>query len=280
MGVPRTGIFPDVARHQGTPQQTRVGVAWALVQPWLTLLVLSLIFGRLHGFAPAGLPYPLFVLAGILPWTLFSTAVTNSANSLVSNAALLTKVYFPRLIIPATPVAASLGRFSQWLPFCLFPSSSTTAQVCVGLALPAVLLGLVLLSIGAGTLLSAWNVRYRDVRHAVPFIMQFWMFGSPVIYPSDLVSPHWRWLLSLNPLTGYIEGFRASLFGLPFPFLVIHMGCCGDCGFELVRAARLPSDRANVRGLCLTRIAHDATDSPSSKYPKGIPPWSGRACHI
>jgi lipopolysaccharide transport system permease protein len=201
-------------------KQTAVGAAWALIQPLFIMLVFSLVFGRLEGFTAAGIPYPLFALAGILPWTLFATAVANSANSLVSNSALLTKVYFPRLIIPATPVVASLVDFA--VAALLLAGLMTYYGVGVHwsfLALPGVVLALTLLALGAGTLLSAWNVKYRDVRHAVPFLIQFWMFASPVIYPPTLVPPRWRWLLTLNPLTGFLEAFRACLFGLPFPSL-------------------------------------------------------------
>src|SRR5437764_243350 len=197
-------------------KQTALGVLWVILQPLLTMLVFTLLFGRLAGFdeRTGGIPYPIFAFAGLLPWTFFSTAITNSGNSLVGSAHLITKIYFPRMIIPAAAVAAGLVDFA--LSFTILAALMVYYGVGVTwglLLLPVLMILVTLLALGVGMLLSALNVKYRDIRQVLPFMVQIWMFLSPVIYPSALVPGKWRWVFALNPMTGIIEGFRAALFG-------------------------------------------------------------------
>ncbi|HEX8457577.1 MAG TPA: ABC transporter permease [Pyrinomonadaceae bacterium] len=198
-------------------KQTALGAAWAILQPLATMLLFTLVFNRLAGLDTGRIPYPLFAYTGLLIWTFFSNAVLNSTNSLITNTNLITKVYFPRAFIPAAAVAAGLVDLA------------ISALILVGLVVyygvvpgwgfalvPFFLLLSVLLALAVGMLISALTVKYRDLRHALPFIIQFWMFASPVIYPAQLVPGRWRHLIALNPLTGIIEGFRAALFGGAF----------------------------------------------------------------
>jgi len=196
-------------------KQTVLGFAWVVIQPLATMLVFSLIFGRLAGLSAStkGIPYPIFAYAGLLPWTFFANAVSQSGNSLVGSAHLITKIYFPRLIVPIASVGALLVDFALGFIFLLvlmlYYGVAPTGRV---LLLPLFVLLATQLALAVGTLLSALNVRYRDVRHLLPFLVQIWMFASPVIYPTTLVPGRWRRLLALNPMTGIIEGFRACLF--------------------------------------------------------------------
>jgi lipopolysaccharide transport system permease protein len=198
-------------------KQTVLGFLWAFLQPVLKMVVFTVIFGRWAGMGPQGYPYPVFVLAGILPWELFSASVTRASESIVSQQQFITKVYFPRLIIPLSVVGAALVDFAVAFVI-LIGLAVYYPQVHLGLSLlsvfPLVLLT-VLVSAGAGTLFAALNVAYRDVRHAVPFIVQLWMFLTPVIYPVTLVPERLRWLLNLNPMTGVIAGFRWAVLGQP-----------------------------------------------------------------
>lgn len=198
-------------------KQTVLGFAWAVLQPLLTMIIFTLLFGRLAGIRSDGVPYPLFAYAGLLPWLFFSNAVTNSGNSLVLNHSLLTKIYFPRVILPAASVAAGLADFA--VAFLVLVALMAWYRVVPGWAifmLPPLGLLVSSLALGVGMGLSALNVKYRDVRHALPFVVQTWMFLSPVIYPPTILPEQWRWLLALNPMTGIIEGFRAALFPRPF----------------------------------------------------------------
>ena len=198
-------------------KQTELGVAWAIIQPLFTMLVFTLFFGRLAGVPSDNVPYPVFAYAGLLPWTFFANAISNSGNSLVGSANLITKVYFPRMIIPAAAIAAGLVdlgiSFIVLVPLMIYYRIHVTWGV---LMFPAVVFLTALLALGVGMWLSALNVKYRDVRFALPFIIQLWMFVSPVIYPASFLPLRFRWLLSLNPMTGIIEGYRASLFGRSF----------------------------------------------------------------
>ena len=198
-------------------KQTGLGVAWAILQPLLTMLIFTVFFGRLAGVPSDNIPYPLFAFAGLLPWTFFANAIGNSGNSLVGSANLITKVYFPRLIIPGAAVAAGLVDFA--VAFVIMVLLMIYYGVGVGLHIlmfPFLVLLTTLLAVGVGMGLSALNVKYRDVRFALPFLIQLWMFVSPVIYPASFLPEKLRWFLSLNPMTGLIEGYRSSLFGLPF----------------------------------------------------------------
>ena len=198
-------------------KQTALGAAWAILQPLFMMLIFTIFFGRLAGVGSSGIPYPLFALAGLVPWTFFANAITASGNSLVGSAHLITKVYFPRLIVPAAAMLAGLVDFLlAFLLLCilmLYYRVTLTVQI---LFLPVLVLMTALFSLGVGTWMSALNVKYRDVRFALPFVIQLWLFVSSVILPSSSIPPKWRWLLNLNPMSGIIEGYRSALFGLPF----------------------------------------------------------------
>jgi lipopolysaccharide transport system permease protein len=195
-------------------KQTALGIAWAIIQPLFAMLLFTLIFGRLARMPSDGIPYALFAYAGLLPWTFFSNAITNSGNSLVGSPSLITKVYFPRVIIPAAAVIAGLLDFAiafiLLVPMLLYHRPGYGWGV---LLLPFFVLLATMLALAVGMLIAALNVKYRDVRYALPFLIQLWMFASPVIYPSSLIPQKWKLFLALNPMTGIIEGFRASLFG-------------------------------------------------------------------
>jgi lipopolysaccharide transport system permease protein len=198
-------------------KQTVLGVAWAIIQPLLTMVIFTLFFGKLAGVPSDNVPYPIFAYAGLLPWTFVSGAVTSSGNSLVGSSNLISKVYFPRMIIPMSAVGAALVDFG--IGFVLLAALMVYYGVALTwsvLMLPALMVLTATIALGVGMLLSALNVKYRDVRHALPFVVQLWMFVTPIIYPSSIVPERWRWLLALNPLTGVIEGYRAALFGRSF----------------------------------------------------------------
>jgi lipopolysaccharide transport system permease protein len=203
-------------------KQTALGAVWAILQPLFMMLIFTIFFGRIAGVASAGIPYPLFALAGLVPWTFFANAITASGNSLVGSANLITKVYFPRLIVPAAAMLAGLVDFLlafMLLVILMFYYRVTlTIQI---LFLPVLILLTALFSLGVGTWMSALNVKYRDVRFALPFLIQLWLFVSSVILPSSSVPQKWRWLLMLNPMSGIIEGYRAALFGLPFDWTAL-----------------------------------------------------------
>ncbi|HET9696229.1 MAG TPA: ABC transporter permease [Terriglobales bacterium] len=200
-------------------KQTALGALWAIIQPLFPMLIFTLFFGRLAKMPSDGIPYSVFAYAGLLPWTYFASAVNNSANSIVGSSNLITKVYFPRMIIPAAAVLAALVDFA--IAFLLlavlmvYHHVAVTASVFLLLPLIAML---TVLSLGIGLLFSGWTVKYRDIRFALPFLVQVWMFATPVIYPASLVPQQWRWVLALNPVTGIVEGFRAALFGRPLPW--------------------------------------------------------------
>jgi lipopolysaccharide transport system permease protein len=195
-------------------KQTVLGGLWAIIQPVFTMLVFTLFFGRLAKVPSDGIPYPIFVYAGLLPWTYFSNALTASGNSLVGSANLITKVYFPRLIIPASASLAGLLDF--FLAMVVLGVLMLYYQFLPGIGLlifPVLITLTFLCAVGVGLWLSALNVQYRDIRYAIPFIIQLWMFVSPVIYPVSMVKEKYQWLLSLNPMGGVIKAYRASLLG-------------------------------------------------------------------
>lgn len=197
-------------------KQTLLGVLWVIIQPLLMILIFTLFFGRLAGLdqKTGGIPYPIFAFAGLLPWTFFASALTSSSTSLVASAHLITKIYFPRMIVPAAAVAACLVDFA--VAFVVLAGMMIYYGVAITsglLLLPALVLVLTALALAIGMLMAALNVRYRDIRHALPFIVQIWMFASPVIYPTTIIPDKWKWMLALNPMTGIIEGFRAALLG-------------------------------------------------------------------
>src|SRR5262247_2778543 len=201
-------------------KQTALGAAWAILQPILTMAAFTIFFGRLAGVPSDGVPYPIFTFSALLPWQLFAFALTQSSNSLVDNAAVLTKVYFPRLILPFASVLAGLVDFAiacsvlagMMLYYGIVPGwEAMTLPLFTLLALAAAL--------AVGLWLSALNVRYRDVRYTIPFLAQFWMYASPIAYPVSLIPEKWRLLYSLNPLVGIVEGFRWALLGKESPDL-------------------------------------------------------------
>jgi lipopolysaccharide transport system permease protein len=195
-------------------KQTALGAAWAVLQPVLTMLVFTVFFGRLAKVPSDGIPYPVFVYAALLPWQLFAFALTESANSLVGNQNLIKKVYFPRLVVPLASVLAGLVDFgiaflvllALMLYYGIVPSFAI-------LVLPLFLLLAVATALSVGLWLSALNVQFRDVRYTIPFLTQFWMFATPVAYPSSLVPERWRAWYGLNPMAGVVEGFRWALLG-------------------------------------------------------------------
>ena len=203
-------------------KQTALGAVWAILQPLFMMLIFTIFFGRLAGVASSGIPYPLFALAGLVPWTFFSNAIAASGNSLVGSSNLITKVYFPRLLVPAAAMLAGLVDFAlAFAMFCVLMIYYGVAPTRQVLVLPVLILLTALFALGVGTWMSALNVKYRDVRFALPFLIQLWLFVSSVIMPSSSLGPKWRRLLLLNPMSGIIEGYRAALFGLPFDWTAL-----------------------------------------------------------
>ena len=195
-------------------KQTVLGGLWAVIQPAFTMLVFTLFFGRLAKMPSDGLPYPIFVYAGLLPWTYFANAVSASGNSLVGSANLITKVYFPRIVVPAS--AALAGLLDFFIALFVLAALMIWYQFLPGagiLLFPFLVALSFLCAVGVGLWLSALNVQYRDIRYAIPFLIQVWMFMSPVIYPVSLVHGRYQWLLALNPMGGVIHAYRASLLG-------------------------------------------------------------------
>jgi len=212
-------------------KQTLLGALWAILQPFLTMVVFSIFFGRLAGIQSDGLPYPVFTYAALLPWQLFAHALSESSNSLVANQQLITKVYFPRLIIPISSVIAGLVDFLiAFVILIIMMLAYGIAPTAAIWTLPLFLLLAVATATGAGLWLSALNVEYRDIRYVVPFLTQFWMYATPIAYSSELIPEKWRWLYSLNPMTGVVEGFRWALLGksaLDVPSLLVSAAVVG-----------------------------------------------------
>jgi lipopolysaccharide transport system permease protein len=203
-------------------KQTVLGVAWAVIQPLATMLLFSLVFGRLAKLPSDGLPYPIFVYAGLLPWTFFANAISTSGNSLVGQQHLISKVYFPRLIIPLSSIGTGLIDFaiSALIPLALMVYYGIGWSFNL-LAVPFLVVTVVFIALGVGTLLSALTVSYRDFRFVIPFMVQFWMWATPVVYPASLFPEKWQWVLFLNPMAGLIEGFRSAFLGRPFDLVGI-----------------------------------------------------------
>ena len=206
-------------------KQTALGASWALVQPLATMTVFSLVFGRLAKMPSDGIPYPVFSYAALVPWLFFANGLAQGANSLVGNAHLLTKVYFPRLALPLSSLLAGgadfLVAFAGLLGLMAYFGIALTSRA---LFLPAFVLLAVVTSLGVSLWLAAVNVQFRDVRHTVPFLTQFWMFATPIAYPSSLLPEPWRTLYGINPMAGVVEGFRWALLGTnvaPGPMLAV-----------------------------------------------------------
>ena len=206
-------------------KQTVLCAAWAIIQPFFTMVVFSLFFGKLGKIASDGVPYPIFSYAALVPWTFFAHGLTYSSDSLVASARLITKVYFPRLVIPIAAVASGMVdfvlAFVVLLGMMLWYGITPTVNV---LWLPLFLLLALITALGVGLWFSAMNVQFRDVRYTVPFITQFWLFATPIAYPSSLLSEPWRTLYGINPMVGVVEGFRWALLGTdtaPGPIMVV-----------------------------------------------------------
>ena len=212
-------------------KQTVIGAAWAILQPVLTMLVFSLFFGRLAKIPSQGLPYPVFYYCALMPWMYFATAMQAATNVVVEQQGVITKVYFPRVILPISSVVSGLLDFvislAVFVCMMFYYRIGPTKAV---MWLPAFTLLAVLTALGVGLWLSALNALYRDVRYVLPFLVQFWLFASPVAYPSSLVPVKWRWLYGLNPMAGVIEGFRWALTGHGQPPGVMLAASSGGVG--------------------------------------------------
>jgi lipopolysaccharide transport system permease protein len=206
-------------------KQTVLGAAWAIIQPFFTMVVFSLFFGKLAQVPSDGIPYPIFAYAALVPWTFFANGLTQSSNSLVGNANLIKKVYFPRLVIPISSVISGTFDFilafvvllGMMLYYGIFPTINIVW-------LPFLLLLTFVASLGVGLWLAALNVQFRDVSYTVPFLTQFWLFATPIAYPSSLLSEPWRTLYGINPMAGVVEGFRWALLSTdtaPGPIIVV-----------------------------------------------------------
>jgi lipopolysaccharide transport system permease protein len=206
-------------------KQTVLGAAWAIIQPFFTMVVFSIFFGRLANTPSDGIPYPIFSYAALVPWTFFANGLLNSSTSLVTNANLITKVYFPRMVIPVAAVLSGVVDFALafvvLLGMMIFYGIAPTANV---VWLPLLLLLALITSLGVGLWLSAMNVNFRDVRYTVPFLTQFWLLATPIAYSSSLLNEPWRTLYGLNPMVGVVEGFRWALLGVdtaPGPMILV-----------------------------------------------------------
>lgn len=207
-------------------KQTLIGVAWVVLQPVLTTAIFTIIFSTFARFDTKSVPYPLFALSGLGLWLFVQTSISLASNSFVNNTSLITKVYFPRLIVPLAAALATLFDllFSLAILVILmfYFGVAPTAQI---IAAPLFVFLTLVLAVAFGTLFSALNVRFRDVKFALPFMLQVWMIASPIFYPASLLSAKWRLVFALNPLTGILEGFRSALFGLPFDWQLIGVSC-------------------------------------------------------
>ena len=206
-------------------KQTVLGAAWAILQPFLTMVVFSIFFGRLAEVPSDDLPYPVFAYSALVPWTFFANGLTQAANSVVSNAGMVKKIYFPRLTLPVATVMAGVVDFALALVVLIgmmfFYQIVPTGNI---VWLPLLLLLALVTSLGASLWFAALNVRFRDVRYIVPFLVQFWLFMTPIAYPSSLVPEQWRLIYSLNPMVGVVEGFRWALLGsdtTPGPIMIV-----------------------------------------------------------
>jgi lipopolysaccharide transport system permease protein len=199
-------------------KQTMLGAAWAVIQPFLTMVIFSIIFGRLANIPSDGVPYPIFAYCALLPWQLFAYSLAQSSNSLVANQHLITKIYFPRLAIPISTILAGLldflVAFVVLIVMMIYYGTAPTSAVWT---LPLFLSLAIVTAFGVGLWLSALNVQYRDIRHVVPFLTQVWLFATPIAYPSSLIPGVWRTLYGLNPMAGVAEGFRWALLGTGSP---------------------------------------------------------------
>jgi lipopolysaccharide transport system permease protein len=206
-------------------KQTVLGAAWAVIQPFMAMVVFSIFFGKLAKMPSDGMPYPLFAYAALVPWSFFANGLSQSSNSLVGSAHLITKVYFPRLVVPISSVISGIVdfvlAFVVLLGMMFYFGVLPTLNV---IWLPFLLALAFVTALGVGMWFSALNVEFRDVRYVVPFLTQFWMFATPIVYPSSLLSEPWRTLYGINPMVGVVEGFRWALLGAqtaPGPMIIV-----------------------------------------------------------
>lgn len=204
-------------------KQTVLGAGWAIFQPLITMLIFTIIFGKLARIPSDGIPYPVFAFTALLPWTYFSQALTQGANSVITNANLITKIYFPRLLIPlAATIVPGVDFFFSFIMMLFLMIWFHITPTWNILALPFFLIVAFITAMAVSLWLSALNVRYRDVKYTIPFMVQIWMYASPVVYPVNLIPEKWRLVYGLNPMAGVIEGFRWALLGKQSPdFTVI-----------------------------------------------------------
>ena len=209
-------------------KQTTLGVAWVVFQPLLGMALFTVLFGRVAKLPTDGLPYPLFYFASLMSWTYFSTALVTASNSIVNNTSLISKVYFPRLLLPASAIIGALLDLAITAVLLVVLLLYFKIPITAGLAaVPLILMLLVALTLGVGQMLAALTVNYRDIKHALPFLVQLWFFASPVIYPLSMVPERYRWLVSLNPVTGIIESTRALIGGRAMPWDALGISCIG-----------------------------------------------------
>ncbi|MDM8541603.1 ABC transporter permease [Desulfococcaceae bacterium HSG9] len=213
-------VWRDIAVRY---KQSLIGIGWAVIQPVMTMIIFSLIFGYLAKLPSEGIPYPIYTFCALLPWNYFARSLTDSSDSLVSSANLVTKVYFPRLILPLSKVLAGFIDFT--IAFVILLALMVWYQIAPSYGiflLPAFMLIAILTAFGIGLWLTALNVKYRDIKFVVPFITQLWMYTSPVAYSTSLIPEKWQWLYGLNPMVGVIEGFRWALLskGAPDPVMM------------------------------------------------------------
>jgi lipopolysaccharide transport system permease protein len=200
-------------------KQSILGMLWAIIRPFFMMIIFTLFLGKLAKIPSDGVPYPIFNYTAMVAWTYFSSAITISSNSLVGASSLISKVYFPRLLIPLTPILAGLLdfiiAFIVVIPMMMLYNIHFTVMALI---LPILFFLMVLAATGVGLIFSALNAKYRDIQNIIPFLTQFWMFASPIVYPASLVPERYRMIYALNPMTGIIEGFRSALLGtIPFP---------------------------------------------------------------
>jgi lipopolysaccharide transport system permease protein len=206
-------------------KQTAIGIFWAILQPGLTTLIFAIVFSQVAKFDSPGVPYPLLVLSGLLLWLYVNNAVVFSANSIVTHSPLVTKVYFPRLLMPLAPVLAGLVElvigFAILVAVMVIYGVGVTKNILLA---PVFVLLAIVLTVGIGTFASALNVRFRDIKFALPFALQVWMFASPVFYPLEILSAKARTVMMFNPMAGILSGFRSALLGQPFDWELIGVG--------------------------------------------------------
>jgi lipopolysaccharide transport system permease protein len=210
-------------------KQTVIGFLWAIIQPFLKMVVFSIIFGSLAKMDSEGFPYPIFLYAGLLPWQFFASSVSRTGESIVGSTSLITKVYFPRLIIPIASIGACLVDFaiSFLILIILMLYYSVVPTLSIFIVLPLAL-ATIFTALGVGVFISALNVAYRDFRYVVPFFVQIWMFLTPVIYTTRIIPENWRWLILLNPMAGIVDAYRSAILGKAFEW--------GDLGISMAIA--------------------------------------------